>query len=199
MPLQREIFTALRPRVFYGVEATGGKENEVACGRGVVLTIDIFLYMTGAHQDDLFGPVDMGRMADFAGVQRSGMHVDFREPRHGLAENLAAFAFGGVLDGDIGPVEEEWIMAAPGKCWIVLPGSKAEEIKDGRASAGGTNGIACFGIKKGDTAGAYSGNTIIAVDDHMAFFYDEEVVGTVRVAIRAVPFIVGYGYAMDIQ
>ena len=68
LPLKSEVLAAFGAMVFDGVEATGGEEDKVAVGGGLVFPIDIFLDVAGAHKDDLFGAVGVWRMADFAGV-----------------------------------------------------------------------------------------------------------------------------------
>ena len=111
LPLQGKIFTTFLARVLQGMGIARGQEDEISAGGGVVLSIDIHLYVTGAHQDNFFGPVDMRQVADFSGIEGGGMHVYFGEPGCRLAEDLAAFAFGGMLNGHGGPVEEEGVMA----------------------------------------------------------------------------------------
>lgn len=90
--MQGKVFTPVRALVLQGMGIAGGQEDEVTAGGGIVLAVDIHLYVTGAHQDNLFGPVDVRKVADFAGVEGGGVHVDFGEPGGGLAEDLAAFA-----------------------------------------------------------------------------------------------------------
>ena len=68
LPLKGKIFSPLSAGILEGVGVTGGEVDEVAVGGGIVFSVDIFLDVAGAHEDDLFGTVDVRRVADFAGV-----------------------------------------------------------------------------------------------------------------------------------
>jgi hypothetical protein len=127
LPLEGEIFGAFGPRVFEGVGVAGGEEDEISVGSRVVFAVNIFLHVTSAHEDDLFGTVDVGRVADLARVERGGVKVDLREPGSGLAEDLAGFPFGGVLDGHGGPGEgKEGLIVIGGVGFV--PGSEPKPV-----------------------------------------------------------------------
>ena len=74
--MEGEIFGALCTMVFEGVGVAGGEEDEIPVACRVELSVDILLDMAGAHEDDLFGAVGVWWMADFAGVEGSGVEVD---------------------------------------------------------------------------------------------------------------------------
>src|SRR6185437_9128455 len=151
LPLEGKVFGAAGGAVLEVMRHARGQEHEVAAFRGDIAVGDMHADIAASYQEYLFRAVHMLGVADLAGVEGGGVHVDVLQPGGRLAEDGSAFAFGGGFHGELGPACEERSCFAG---FWTRTGFESEKIETGdgfRCIA--DDGFVCCG-KEADAAGA---------------------------------------------